>query len=244
MSADLIVYGVIAAGLIFWLRSILGTRHGEERERPNPLTAAKEIAPEIQEGPSGTDGDRPLTSSEQILQLAQSPKGAFSIENKTAENGLLEIAKAEKAFDIHFFGSACQDVFVMVVEAFARGDRETLEDLLRADVYKAFDAAITERENSGETLESEIHSIRKAEIIAAMVENKTSYITVKFTADETRVAHNKNGDLISGHPDKVSKMIDIWTFSHDISGKDPRWLLIETRSEDPEEDNDLVPDTK
>ena len=37
MPADLIVYAVVAAGLIFWLRSILGTRHGEEHERPNPF---------------------------------------------------------------------------------------------------------------------------------------------------------------------------------------------------------------
>lgn len=243
MSADLIVYGVIAAGLIFWLRSILGTRHGEERERPSFLAATSEVTPEIQEAAGITD-DRPLSSSERILQLAQDSKGIFTIDNKTAENGLLEIAKAEKSFDIDFFGEACQDVFVMVVEAFAKGDRETLEDLLRDDVFKAFDAAITEREEAGETLESEIHAIRKAQITAAMVENKTSFITVRFVAEETRVSHNKDGELISGHPDKVTKMIDIWTFSHDISGKDPRWLLIETRSEDPEEDNDLVPDTK
>ena len=33
MPADLIIYALITAGLIFWLRSILGTKHGEERER-------------------------------------------------------------------------------------------------------------------------------------------------------------------------------------------------------------------
>lgn len=243
MSADLIVYGVIAAGLVFWLRSILGTRHGEERERPNPLASAPEISPDLSETTSNLQ-DQSISSSDRIADLAANPKGAFSIDSKTAENGLMEIANAEKDFDIDFFADASQDVFVMIVEAFARGDREMLEDLLRADVYKAFEAAITEREESGETLESEIHAIKKAQVISAMVEDKTSYITVRFVAEETRVTRDKDGEITSGNPDRVTEMIDIWTFAHDVSGRDPRWLLIETRSEDPETDNDLVPDTK
>ncbi|MFP4313083.1 MAG: Tim44/TimA family putative adaptor protein [Alphaproteobacteria bacterium] len=243
MSADLIVYGVIAAGLVFWLRSILGTRHGEERERPSSLAGTGEIASDLPEEKQAMQ-EHALSGSERIQDLAQNPKGAFSIENKTAENGLIAIARAEKDFDIDFFGEACQDVFVMVVEAFARGEREALEDLLREDVYKAFEAAISEREASGETLESEIHAIKKAQVISAMVEGKTSYITVRFVAEETRVCRDKEGEIISGNPDRVSEMIDIWTFAHDVSGRDPRWLLIETRSEDPEQDNDLVPDTK
>ena len=32
MTADLLVYALVAAGLVFWLRSILGTRHGDERQ--------------------------------------------------------------------------------------------------------------------------------------------------------------------------------------------------------------------
>lgn len=241
MSADLIVYGVVAAGLIFWLRSILGTRHGEERERPNPMSAAPEM-PEMPE--QSSQGEKQILSpSDRISELALNPKGAFSIDNKTAENGLLDIVRADKNFDIDFFAEASQDVFVMIVEAFAKGERETLEDLLRKDVYEAFEGAITEREKAEEVLETEIHSFKKVDVIAALMEGKTAFITVKFKVSETRAHYNKNGDLMSGHPDREHDMIDIWTFSHDISKKDPRWLLIETRSEDPETDNDLVPDT-
>jgi predicted lipid-binding transport protein (Tim44 family) len=178
-----------------------------------------------------------------MSELADNPKGAFTIDNKTAENGLLEISRADKSFDIDFFGKAVQDVFVMVVEAFAKGDRETLEDLLRADVYKAFEAAITEREEAEEVLESEIHAIKKVQIISAMLQGKSAFITVKFVADEMRAHYDKNGELLSGNPNREHEMVDIWTFAHEVSGKDPRWLLIETRSEDPETDNDLVPDT-
>ena len=243
MSADLIVYGVIAAGLVFWLRSILGTRHGDERERPNPLSSAPSEnihgAAEVQAAPE----QQQASPSQRILEISESPKGAFCIENKTAENGLLDIAKADKGFDIDFFAEACQDVFVMIVEAFARGERETLSDLLRQDVYDAFEAAITEREKTGEKLESEIHAIRKAQVVSAMVDKKMAFITVRFLADETRVLRDEDNNIISGNADRVSEMIDIWTFAHDLSGRDPRWLLIETRSEDPGSDNDVVPDS-
>ena len=243
MAVDIIIYGVVAAGLVFWLRSILGTRHGEERERPSPLNASQDLPSDAAAfGATGQEPDK-KSQSLRIGELAQSPKGAFGIENKTAENGLLEIAKADKNFDIDFFAEAVQDVFVMIVEAFAKGDKETLEDLLRKDVYEAFEGAIEERKKSGEKLESEIHAIRKAHIISAMAQKDTAFITVRFLADETRVVRDENENIISGNPDKVSEMIDIWTFAHDLSGKDPRWLLIETRSEDPDYDNDLVPDT-
>lgn len=244
MTVDILVYGVVAAGLVFWLRSILGTKHGDERERPNPLMGqqAQDGTAKASTEMAAIAGEKALSPLQRISELAQYPKGAFGIENKTAENGLLEIARAEKSFDIDFFGQAAQDVFVMIVEAFAKGERETLEDLLSKDVYNAFEAAITAREKSGEKLESEIHAIKKAQIIAAMVEKKTAFITVRFTADETRVTRDAAGSIISGHPDRISSMVDIWTFSHDLSGRDPRWLLVETRSDDAD-DNDLVPDT-
>lgn len=243
MSADLIVYGVIAAGLVFWLRSILGTRHGDERERPNPLSSTPGDNVQAPSELNAAPEQEQKSPSQRILELSQNPKGAFCIENKSAENGLLDIAKHAKKFDIDFFAEACQDVFVMIVEAFAKGDRETLEDLLRKDVYEAFESAISDREKTGEILESEIHAIRKAQVISAMVDKKNAFITVRFLADETRVIRDEDRNIISGNPDRVSEMVDIWTFAHDLSGRDPRWLLIETRSEEAETDNDVVPDT-
>ena len=69
-----------------------------------------------------------------------------------------------------------------------------------------------------------------------------AYITVKFVAEESSVTRDKDGEIIAGHPDKVSEMQDIWTFGRNIKSKDPSWLLCETRG-DFEDDNDLIPDT-
>ncbi len=241
MPVDLILYALVAAGLVFWLKSILGTRHGDERQRPDPFTAHPE---ETRKNPDLNKLDEPQTISaqDQILELAENPKGPFSVDNKTAEYGLLEIAKAYKAFDINFFLQAAQDVFALVVEGFGKGDRDLLKDLLGDEVYKAFDGAIAQREKTGETLENEIQAIRKAQIVNAKLDGKKAVITVRFIATQTSVTRDKDSKIIAGNPDKVSEMRDIWTFSRDIKSKDPRWLVVETRG-DFDEDNDTIPNT-
>jgi len=239
VPADLIVYALVAAGLVFWLRSVLGTRHGEERERPNPFAGAEqqEDNSDISVSAGGHSGPE-----EQIMALAENPRRNYGVDNKTAENGLIEIARNDRDFDIDFFLEGSQDAFAMIVESFAQGDREALKDLLSEDVYNAFEGAITDREKRGETQETEIHAIRKVIVTKAVLDKKMAYITAKYTADETSVTRDKNGEIITGNPDKTTEMNDIWTFGRDIKSKDPSWLVYETRG-DFEDDNDLIPDT-
>lgn len=244
MPADIIIYALVAAGLVFWLRNILGTRHGDERERPNPYNGNPET---LTEGGASSDIplndlEKPLSAADRIADLAQNPVGAFAVDNKTAENGLLDIARQEKTFDVTDFLSKVQDAFVFIVEAYARGERDTLKDLLQPEIYDAFEAAIKEREERGETIDTEIHSIRKAEVIDAKVLSKTGFITIRFIADETSVTRDAEGKILSGHPDRISEMRDIWTFGRNLRSRDPVWYLYETRSES-DDDGDLVPDT-
>ncbi|MGB0719977.1 MAG: Tim44/TimA family putative adaptor protein [Bdellovibrionales bacterium] len=244
MPADLIVYGLVAAGLVFWLRSILGTRHGEERERPDPFAQNPRDMADHDEKTLPLAADMaPKTPQDAIRNLAEQPTEKLVIANKTAELGLVEIADADKGFDIGFFLEAVQDVFVMVVESFGKGDRETLKDLLGNDVYNAFDQAIAARENTGEVLQNEIHAIRKVEITDAMLDNRTARVTVRFLADETSVTRDKDGEIIAGHPDKTVIMRDVWVFSRDVKSKDPRWFVVETR-DDVDGDNETIPNTK
>ena len=236
MTADLFVYAIVAAGLVFWLKNILGTRHGEEHERPNPFTAV----PEDQ-----ADQDTPaqgFSAEDQIAQLTEEPSNALAVDNKTAENGLLDIAKADKGFDIKQFLNGAQDAFVFIVEAFAEGDRETLKNLLAEDVYSAFDGAITERDAREETMDKEIHAIKKSSVLEASLEGKMAYITVRFTAEEMTCTRDADGTILDGNPDKVSEMIDIWTFGRSVKSKDPKWLVYATRSDDPD-DNETIPNT-
>jgi len=242
VSGELILYALVAGGLVFWLRSILGTRHGEERDhsdnvvslgaditKPNKNTATDDISDE------GADT--------QIQDLLNKKEGVISIDNKSAETGLLDIAAADKAFDVKFFLEAAQDVFVMVVEGFGKGDRELLDDLLADDVYQAFESAIDAREKSGDTLANEIHAINKAQIIEAKMDGKIAYVTVRFIADEISVTKNSDGEITAGHPERMTEMRDIWTFSRDTKSRDPRWFVQATRG-DFDGDNETIPNSE
>lgn len=241
MTGELLIYALVAGGLVFWLRSILGTRHGEERDRSDNvisldgegLAKDKTNAPEHAKGFNGED---------QIHDLAKKTEGVTAIENKNAEAGLLSITKADKSFDVKFFLEAVQDVFVMVVEGFGDGDKEMLQDLLADDVYRAFETAMDEREKAGEKLTNEIQAINKAEIIEAKLDGKTAKITVRFVASEVSVTRDKDSEIIAGHPDRAFEMRDIWTFGRDIKSRDPRWFVIETRG-DFEGDNETIPNS-
>ena len=245
MQADILLYGLVAAGLIFWLRSILGTRHGDERERPNPFTSQSNDGTEKQ---TQTKSIRDDSLSPNIVENTTMAAGLgrnMSIENELADQGLMEITKYDRSFDASNFLIGAQDAFIMIVEAFAEGDRDTLKRFLSEPVYEAFNKTIIDREEKEQQSSMEIHSIRKTEILEAYVKDKIAYVTVKFVADETNVLRDKDDKIIFGDPDRVAETIDIWTFNRDTRSKDPSWLLCATRDEDAEGAEDkTVPDAK
>ena len=242
MPADIIVYALVAAGLIFWLRSILGTRHGDEKNRPNPYMAPPENPADVPLEGLYEELELPASPEEKVKELSKNPVGGMSVDNKTAEEGLLDIVKADKAFDVNFFLEGAQEAFAIIVESFGEGDRETLNDLLSEQVYAAFEGAIAEREKNGETMETEIHAIKAIEVIEASMDKKTAYVTLRITADETSVTRDSEGEVIAGHPDKVTEMRDVWVFARETRSRDPRWLLHETRG-DFDGDNETIPNS-
>ena len=240
MAAELMVYALIAAGLIFWLRSILGTRSDDEPNISMPKLELGDDGKVI--GLGSQDGDRGEDKLALIEELAQNEKGNMAIENQAAQDGLVGIVEVDRDFDVYVFLQAAQDAFVFVVESFADGDRDTLQDLLSPQVFDAFNGAIDSREKADESMQTEIQSIQKSEILEARIDGKTALVTVRFWADEISVTKDKDENIVHGHPDKVTQMRDVWTFSRDIKSRDPRWLVVETR-EDGANDNETIPNT-
>ena len=223
MPMDILIYAIIAAVMVFWLRNVIGTRNGSERQRPNPFEEKK---------PSEDAGSSlPPVDMKPVRDIEQIKYKATSVGEK-ADAGLVQIALADKTFDVHDFRENASDAFGIIVHAFAEGDRDTLRDLCSKDVYNAFDGALKEREAKGEKVSTEIHSIRKNDIVdAGIIDRKTAYVTIRFTADETYVIENAKGNIIAGHPDRVTEMTDKWTFSRSLKSADPRWFLSKTEDD-------------
>lgn len=245
MPADLLIYALVAAGLIFWLRNILGTRNGSERERPNPFTAQPEDKKSQDQkagAPLGAAASMAINHNYDDAPVEQPLDRNMSVA-ASAQAGLSDIAHADRTFQTQSFLRGAQDAFVMVVEAFAKGDREALKMLLAEPVYKAFVEAINAREAVNHTAHVEIHAIRKAEIVAARLERRDAFVTVRFIADETNILRDSADMILHGNPERVTETIDVWTFVRDTKAREPGWFLIETNDEDAaQHDVKTVPD--
>ncbi len=233
VAFDLIVFAVIAAGLILWLKNVLGTRHGSERDIPNPYVQAANDA-----------ADAATDYTMKPLQPPSLNPIRNSVE-KNAQAGLSAIEQADKSFDLVNFIQGAEKAFPMIVEAFAAGDRRVLKKLLSPGVFADFESAIIAREVKGHTQLTDIHSVRRADIIDARFEQGKAFVEIRFLVDETAVTKDSSGTLIAGDPDRIIEVVDVWVFGRDIKSPTSIWQVVETRDDKPEPAGSTpVPDSK
>jgi predicted lipid-binding transport protein (Tim44 family) len=144
------------------------------------------------------------------------------------ERGIREISAADSRFDLAQFLEGARGAYRMVLEAFWQGDRETLRELCDDDVYAGFIAALDAREAAGETLDNTLIRIEEVRIHSASLDGKTARIALLFVADIAAVTRDKDGNVIAGSLNDAIESRDVWTFSRNISSRDPNWLLDET----------------
>src|SRR5215813_758154 len=144
--------------------------------------------------------------------------------------GLDSIAREDKTFDAKHFVAGARAAYEMIVLAYAEGDRRTLKNLLSREVYEGFEAAIRERENKGETVETRFVAIDKSDIAGVELRGRTAQITVRFVSQLISVTRDKSGNVIEGNAEKVTDVTDVWTFARDLSSRDPNWKLVATEA--------------
>lgn len=214
---EILIFAMIAAFLVYRLRSVLGRRTGEERQRPNPFTARPNNQP---------DNVVPMPGRERPLpNAAPSPDEPVSLAT-----ALEQIKAADPSFDEKYFLQGARGAFQMIVEAFAKGDTATLRPLLSDEVYDNFARAVRERQSAGEILETRIDSITDADVVEARMDGRTALVTVKFVSEQMNVVRNSAGAVVDGDPNAVVEAVDVWTFARNTRASDPNWALVETRT--------------
>lgn len=231
MAFDIIIFALIAAFLIYRLKSVLGTRHGEERQRPNPFGERPDMQPQVKKEGLVIDGEvapvAPPVAREVVLDGIVDP--ALDTDGRV-RSGLEDIAQADRYFDVPTFIGGARYAFEMIVTAYARGELDTLKDLLSPKLYNEFKSGVDARQAAGQTTDITIHRIKKAHIIEAHLGGTMAYVTVDFDIEQTTVTRDRDGKIVDGDPDRVFSVEDIWTFTRDTRASDPNWTLIETRA--------------
>ena len=220
MILEIVILAMIAAFLGLRLYSVLGRRAEHEEESIPQRFEPKDNAP--QQAP--TAATAPQAAQPRPVEL----EGAQPV----VENGIREIAAVDRSFEFGAFIEGARGAYEMVLEAFWKGDKETLRDLCDDDVYAGFEAAINQREAEGLTLDNKLVRIEETRVHSATLEtakfSKVARIAVLFVADIAAVTRDKDGNVVAGSLDDAIESRDIWTFSRDVSSRDPNWILDET----------------
>ncbi|HSR55328.1 MAG TPA: Tim44/TimA family putative adaptor protein, partial [Alphaproteobacteria bacterium] len=102
--------------------------------------------------------------------------------------------------------------------------------LLSKEVFEGFSSAVEEREEKGETLDTNLVRIKDAEILEAGMSGRTASITVKYTTEQINVTRDKDGNVVDGDPDRIADVVDIWTYERNTRSSDPNWVLVATET--------------
>ncbi|MDG5746658.1 Tim44/TimA family putative adaptor protein [Qipengyuania sp. XHP0207] len=216
MITEIVILAMIAAFLGLRLYSVLGRRSEHEEEViPHRFdrTDAQNDAREV-------EAPRPMA---QPVTLRPS-------DNRVPANeaGVRAIATADSNFDLLNFLEGAKGAYGMILEAFWKGDKDTLRELTDDDVYESFAGAIDAREEAGETLDNRLIRIEDATVRSAELDGRVARIAVLFVADIAAVTRDKDGNVIAGSLDDAIESRDIWTFSRNVDARDPNWILDET----------------
>ncbi|MEM6410716.1 MAG: Tim44/TimA family putative adaptor protein [Pseudomonadota bacterium] len=196
---------LIAAAVALFVLSRLYVALGRDDGPPEGRSRTPARAPATSGVPSGPrDIDEPVR---------QKP-----VFYGPAADALEKIYEADESFHPDEFRTGARGAYEMILSAYASGDRKALRPLLDDDVFEAWDAAIKEREASGED-PFELLRIQKLEIEDAELDGNISRVMVRFEAE-----------LGDGETTRSTR--DIWTFKRDITSNDPNWVLddVETAS--------------
>jgi predicted lipid-binding transport protein (Tim44 family) len=229
---DIILFGMVAAFLVLRLRSVLGRRNGHEGRPSDPFLGRKreeQAGDNVVHLPDHTDG--PADVEDEADDIADDVATTNDADLILA-NGISEIKKADRRFDLQEFLTGARMAFEMILTAFAAGNKDQLKGILSPEVFSNFEQAIREREASGEVLDDTLVGIRAADIVEAYLDGPAANVTVKFVSDQVSTVRNDKGDVIHGDPDRISEVTDFWTFARDTGARDPNWTLVATRSLD------------
>ena len=184
---DLIIFAGIAVFLIYRLKKVLGKRTGFEGQKKTTETQNNKI--------------------ENIKK--------FEPQLKDNETKLSIAYKTLGDFDHKRFLEGAKFAFETIINAFNKGDKKILKNLLTKETFLSFEKAIDNHDNNPDF---QFYSLVIDAVEDVVVKNEIVNITLKFTSEQFR--DNDESTII--------KKQDVWTFQKKINSRSPNWFLSST----------------
>lgn len=164
-------------------------------------------------------------------QKEKEEQNALVLENvhHTLKESLLDIFKKTNLAASEFVKGASLG-FETVIDAFSKGDKQILQNLLSEDLYNKFVAAIDDRNESGKLLNVNIISLSQPVFKEAVIDGNNVKVVVNFASRQIIYSTNQDGNVVDGSKERIIDVSDNWTFAKDITSKDPNWRIVSTKS--------------
>ena len=198
ITFEIFALSAVVLFVLYKLYTVLGKDVGFKRSPAKTVKQAKVGNKEAKEKISKKEDE---DSDEELYPIFTGP----------AASGLTEIYEVDKNFSSGAFMSGAKVAYEMLVEAFNKGDRETIRPLIDDEVYAVWDEEITRREKEKET-PLEFEQVRVMEIEAATIEEGIAKIWVRFDAE-----------LSQGT--REHRTSEVWVFRRDVRESNPNWIL-------------------
>tara|TARA_B100001996_G_scaffold380715_1_gene368661 strand:- start:1084 stop:1671 length:588 start_codon:yes stop_codon:yes gene_type:complete len=117
-----------------------------------------------------------------------------------------------------------------IITSFSRGKLKEIKSLLDKNVYQQFNEAVLDRNKKNYLSETTFIGINSADIKEHQQNKDMLEVTVEFVSEIISCIKDKENKVISGDPEKIKKVHDIWTFSKDSKSLNPNWFLIDTQA--------------
>ena len=134
-----------------------------------------------------------------------------------------EVAKQE-------FLKGAKIAYDTIITNFSKGKLNEIKSLLDKNVYQEFDEAIKDRKSKNISSETTFVGINSAEIKQHQQNKNMIEVTVEFVSEIISCMKDKDNRVISGDPEKIKKVYDIWKFSKDSRSTNPNWFIIDTQA--------------
>jgi len=224
---DILFFAAIAAFLVFRLWSVLGRRSGLDRRPPSSSWTLRGREEEPTHAKREPKEDKVIRLPDRNAEGEAPGRAATSPQSPFAQT-FEAMRKKDRNFSVEEFLVGARVAFEMVVDAFAKGDKNALRSLLSKEVFSRFSAAIDARNAKHETLEVMITGISDAEVTDVAYQGGIGRIVVRFLSEQIKFTREKDGAIVEGDPNTVRSVTDTWTFERDLRSRNPNWMLVAT----------------
>ncbi|CAK8162847.1 putative Tim44/TimA family adaptor protein [Candidatus Xenohaliotis californiensis] len=225
MTAELVevvFYAVIAIAIFVRLHNILGKVGSGGRVSASRANAKSTRMDNVID----TESEQYVDEDDSEQMTADISKVILDSAVSGVEDSIKRLATEDSSFKVLDFIAKVEIAYEMIINAFTKGDLDTIRPLVDSIVMSKFQDMINERKVRNEIQETTIVAINECKISNVIFFGRIVSIKLQIKSDQLITIKDNDGNIKYGDINKVQKIEDKFTFSRKINSSNPIWTLI------------------